>query len=198
MHVPSGSAKYVCPKCRVKIPAADLEQVYASQLRSFVFSPDDIAAHLEQASEEIAGEAARLEGLENERKRVAAEMDKLYSLYLADAISPEGFASRNRPLETRLNQLDETIPELMGALDFRRLQILSSAEIVSEAQDLYSRWPALTREDRRTIIETITDRITFTTEEIHIDLNYIPAGTPSLKEPTTEQRNVTDSSPPPA
>jgi site-specific DNA recombinase len=197
MHVPSQSTKYVCPKCRAKIPADDLETVFASQLRAFVFSPEDIAAHLEQASEDIQTQAAQLDTLTTERARVAAEMDKLYQLYLADAIAAEGFSARNRPLEERLAQLDDTIPRLQGELDFRRMQILASTEIVSEAQDLYSRWDSLEREDKHAIIEAITERITFSTEEIHIDLNYIPTG-PLLKDATNRQRNFMDSSRRPA
>jgi site-specific DNA recombinase len=197
MHVPSESTKYVCPKCRIKIPADVLEAVFASQLRAFVVSPEEIAKHLEQASEDIQAEAIRLETLAAERARVTAEMEKLYQLYLADAISPEGFATRNHPLEERLAQLDDTIPQLQGELDFRRMQILASEEVVSEARDLYSRWGDLDRDDKRAIIEVITERITFSLEEIHIDLNYVPTG-PPLKEPAIEQRIHTGSWPRPA
>lgn len=194
MHVPTQSTKYVCPKCRLKIPADDLEQVYASQLRAFVFSPEDMAAHLNQASGEIEAEASSLDTLTRERKRVASEMDKLYSLYLADGIGADGFSARNRPLEARLAQLDEEIPRLAGQLDFRRMQMLSSEQILLEAQDLYTRWTTLTRDEKRTVIETITERITATPEEITIDLNYVPAP-PSLKDPTIEQRNFRGSWP---
>lgn len=201
MHVPSWSTKYRCPKCRVGIPAEDLETVFASQLRSFVVSEDEIAAHLESASEQIQVQAALLESLRGERQRVQAEMNKLYDLYLGDAISRTGFAERNRPLEERAEQLDDEIPRLQGEVDFRRMQVLSSAEIVSEAQDLYSRWGDLTLEEKRAIVETITERITFSPDEIRIELNYLPSASapPSTpQEPTIEQRIFTGSSPPPA
>jgi site-specific DNA recombinase len=193
MHVPTESTKYVCPKCRLKIPANDLETVYASQLRAFVFSPEEMASHLEQANEEMRTAAARLESLAHERTRVAREMDKLYSLYQADGISAEGFAARNRPLEGQLTQLDDEIPRLTGELDFRRLQLLSSEEILADAQDLYSRWATLTHEEKRAVVETITERITISPEEITIDLNYAPAPFPTPKEGTIEQRNLMDS-----
>ncbi len=202
MHVPSWATKYRCPKCRVGIPAEDLEKVYASQLRRFVFSEEEIVAHLESANEQIQAQAALLETLRAERQRVQAEMNKLYDLYLNDAISRAGFAERNRPLEERAAQLDDEIPRLQGEVDFRRMQVLSSAEIVSEAQDLYSRWGDLTLEEKRAIVETITERITFSPEEIRIDLNYLPSNSAlppeSPQEPTIEQPILTGSSPPPA
>jgi site-specific DNA recombinase len=200
MHVPSGRIVYICPKCRTRLPAADLENVFASQLRSFVFSPDEIAHQIERADEELQSQVGLLETLRAERQRVQTEMNKLYNLYLADGLSPQGFATRNRPLEERAAQLDEEIPRLAGDADFRRIQLLSSTEIVSEAQSLYSRWNDLAREEKRTIIETITERITFTGDEIHIDLLYLPKTAPlsPSKELTIEQPILRDSSPRPA
>lgn len=211
MHVPSWSTKYRCPKCRVSIPSEDLEKVFAHQLKAFVFSEDEIAGHLEQANEQIQAQAALLESLKSERDKLQRGMNKLYELYMNDEISRSGFGERNRPLEERAEQLDDEIPRLQGEVDFRRMQILSSAEIVSEAQDLYSRWGDLSLPDRRAIIETITERITFSPDEIHMELNYIPSRSPSAtpaerptslnsspEEPTIEQPILRDSSPPPA
>ncbi len=200
MHVPSGSFKYVCPKCRAKIPAEDLETVYATQLRTFVFSAEDIAAHLIAADGEVQAQAALLDTLKTERAAVQAEMDKLYRLYLDDGISKPQFVTRYRPLEERLEQLDNEIPRLTAEVDFRTMQILSSAEIVDQAQSLYSRWEHLSRQEKRVIVESITERIIFGENEIQIELNSMPAGTPSLssQEATIEQHNLRGSSPPPA
>jgi site-specific DNA recombinase len=50
MYVWAESPKYVCPKCRNKIPIADLEAVYRDQLSQFLLSPDDIKRHIEAAN----------------------------------------------------------------------------------------------------------------------------------------------------
>ena len=59
-----------------------------------------------------------------------------------------------------MKQLDDQIPTLQGELDFLKIQHLSQEEVISEATDLYTRWPALEHEEKRRIVENITQRIT--------------------------------------
>jgi hypothetical protein len=61
------------------------------------------------------------------------------TFYVEDAISPDGFGRVHRPLETRATRLDDEIPRLQAELDFLKLNLLSSEEIISGARDLYSR-----------------------------------------------------------
>lgn len=42
--------------------------------------------------------------------------------------------------------------------------------------NLYRRWPELPRDQKRQIVETITDRITVGKEDIDIFLHYVPTG----------------------
>jgi len=53
-----------------------------------------------------------------------------------------------------------------------RLSYLSQSEIVSEAQDLYARWPGPPAGERRTIVEAIVEKITISKDEVDIDLFY--------------------------
>lgn len=193
MSVPSNSPKYTCPRCRRKIPTADLETIFISQLRGFVFSPEEIADNLSAADDELRAKEQLVETLAAERGRVAAEMEKLYRLYIADQISPTGFASHHGPLEERLAQIDAELPQLQAEADVLRLRILSSAEIVSEAQDLYTRWGDLTFEDKRAIVEAITERITVAERSVEIELACLPSSSEVVAE---RQHNFTGSSPP--
>ena len=49
MYVKSNSPKYVCSKCKNKIPIVDLEGIFHEQLRTFFYSEDEIASYIEQA-----------------------------------------------------------------------------------------------------------------------------------------------------
>lgn len=174
MSVPSNSPKYICPKCRNKIPTDDLEAVFREQLKAFVFSPGDIAEYLTQADEEMKKKEDLLGVLEGERGKLTREMDRVMQLYLSDQISKDGFGREYRPMEERLKQLEDQIPALQGELDFFRIQHLSRDEVVVESQDLASRWSDLTQDEKRELVENITERITVGTNEVQIEVFHLP------------------------
>lgn len=175
MYVPSNSPKYICQRCRNKIPVDDLEAIFEDQLRHFLFSETDIAAYLSEADQMLHEKSDLLSVLEEKQRKLAREMQKVYDLYMADEISKEGFGRVYKPLEERYRQVESEIPELQGEIDFLRIQHLSSEEIISDARDLQARWSGLSDEEKRQIVEIITDRITVYDGEIEIALNYLPA-----------------------
>jgi len=193
LYVPSNTPKYVCYGCRTKIPVVDLERIFSEELRNFFLDPEEIAGHLAEGDRVLAEKRDLLATLEGERDRLAAESDKLYRLYLADDLSSEGFGKRNRPLEERLAQLGEEIPRLQGEIDFMSIQHLSGAEVLTEAQDLYSRWPDLSFDEKRGIVETIVEKITVGKDEVTMDLAYLPSPPEIMAE---RQRGPRDSLPP--
>jgi site-specific DNA recombinase len=195
MYVPSNMPKYVCYRCRNKIPVQDLDAVFHEQLQGFVLSPKEIAAYLAQADEKIREKQTLLATLEDDRRKVKAEMDRVMRLYLDEKISEDGFASEYGPSEIRLKQLSDQLPELQGELDFLKIRALSSDEILTEAKDLYARWQNLTHDEKRKIVEAITERITVGKDDVTIDLCYLPSSAEFVAE---KQRNFTGSSPRPA
>jgi len=131
--------------------------------------------YLGQADERLKEKDALLTVLEGELNANKREMDKLYQLYLDDGITAEGFRAKYRPLEERQQQLASELPKSQAEIDLMRINLLSSQEVISEAKDLYSRWPSLAREEQRSIIEAITERITVGKDHIDISLNYLPS-----------------------
>ena len=195
MYVPSNTPKYVCYGCRNKIPVEDLDAVFHEQLQGFVLSPKEIASYLAQADEKIIEKQQVLASLDEDSRKIRVEMDRIMRLYLDEKISGDGFAREYSPLEARFKQISEQIPELQGELDFLKIRTLSSDEILTEAKDLYARWPDLRNDEKRRIIETITEKISIGKADITIDLCYLPSPSEFM---AGKQRNLTDSSPPPA
>lgn len=191
MYVPSNTPKYVCYSCRNKIPVVDLEAVFHEQLKRFFFSTDEITQYLGEADRTLKEKEELLLALEKEAQRVKGEMDKVMKLYLEEQISSSGFGKQYKPLEERLNQLEDQIPELQGEIDFLKISFLSSDEIFTEAEDLYSRWPQLQSEEKRKIVENITEKVTVGKDEISISLCYLPSSTEFM---ASGQRNLKDSS----
>jgi site-specific DNA recombinase len=192
MYVPSWGPKYVCSKCRNKVPIADLDTVFAEQLKQFVLSPTEIADYLHQADEAIKDRAERLDVLDRERQAVRREMEKILRAYMDGELPVEGFGREYRPREERLKQLEDELPRLQGELDFLKIQYVSSDEVLAEARDLASRWATLTAEEKRQIVEQVVDRITVGKDEVAIDLAYLPTSS----EITAKRRhNLRGSSP---
>ena len=175
MYVPSQYAEiHLLPVHRNKIPVVDLEAVYQEQLRGFFSNPQEIAAYLDQTDAIIDEKKALIQVLEQEQASLKKDLEKLYDLYFGDHVTKEGFTVKYTPLNERMKQLDDQIPTLQGELDFLKIQHLSQEEVISEATDLYARWPALDHEEKRRIVENITQRITIGNSEVEIDLCYLP------------------------
>ncbi len=175
MYVPSNMPnKYVCKACRNKIPIVDLESVFHEQLKNFFFSPDEVANQLGRVDNEI-GEKERLLGvLEAEHRKLSSDIDKIYALYQSDKIDADEFGARHAPLAKRQKQLDDEIPKIQAELDLMKIDDLCREEIITGARDLYTRWPDLPRDEKRTIVEAIVDRIDVGSADIEINLLYLP------------------------
>jgi site-specific DNA recombinase len=193
LYVPTNTGKYICRACKKKTPADDLEAVFQDQLRGFFVSPTEILAYLEQADSTVNDKRELLETMESERERLGCEMERTHRLYLDERISADGFSRTYSPLEERFKQLDDEVPKLQAELDFLRIQLASSQEVLAEARDLYSRWSDLTVEEKRHIVESIAKRITVDGSEVTIDLCWMPS---SAELVATGQRNFRDSSRP--
>ena len=187
MYVPSNSPKYTCHKCRNKIGTDDLEGIFQEQLRAFLFSPSEISNYLDRADRLLREKDELLQTLTVEERKAKQEMDKLYELYINDQISGEGFSDRYRPLEERLGQIADELVSVQSEIDFLRIQYLSSDEIFNEAKDLHSRWPQLTPQEKRKIIENIVEDIIIGDDDISINLCYLPSPSQMVAK---EQHNL--------
>ena len=189
MYVPSNSPKYICYKCRNKLSVTDLEEIFHQQLKSFFFSPEEVAKYLTEADNVIKEKRQLLAALTEEKQKLEKEMDKTYQLYLDEQISKKRFGEKHRPLEERLDQIEDEIPKLQAEISYLKVEYDSSDEILNEAKDLYSRWPDLNREEKRAIIENITEKIIVGKEDILINLCYVPSSSQLVAEGLRNQHD---------
>jgi site-specific DNA recombinase len=196
MYVPSNMPKYVCRTCRTKIPMVDLEGVFHEQIKNFFFSPQEIALHLRKANATIHEKEEILEVLLKEQKKLAASVDMLHDLYQSGAVDKAGFGAKYHPMAARQRQLEDEVPQVQAELDVLKISHLSQEEIITGARDLYTRWPELPQEEKRRIVEAITDRIIISNDEVEINLFYAPPSSiPPVGTPFTP-KTPGSSSPP--
>lgn len=177
MYVPSNSPKYTCQKCRNKIPVVDLEAVFHEQLRDFLLSDDELEVYLAGGQVQVKEKQDQIDILTKESHKIRREMDQVYELYIGNMITPDGFGERYKPLEERLGQINDKLPQTQAELDVLKINLLSSDQLVEDTRDLYARWPDLSREDKRNIIEAITESIVIEDDSIAINLCYLPTQT---------------------
>jgi site-specific DNA recombinase len=181
MYVKANSPKYVCEACRNKIPVVDLEAIFHDELKAFFATPERIATHLNQAQENLVEKENLLQINQSEIQKVRDDMTRTHKLYLADQITPQGFGNFYKPAEERLNQLVAEIPKLEAEIARIEVNNLSAEEVVSEAEELYARWPKLPVDNRRNIVETIVEKIVIGKGEIDITFAYLPSSEEMIK-----------------
>lgn len=189
MYVPSNSTKYTCQGCRTKIPATDLEFVFQDQIKGYFLSPEDVLQHLANGDQVLQEKEQLVKVLTREEERLRIEMDKIYHLYLKDQITGEGFAAKYRPMEDRLAQLEDEIPRLEAECDYIRISHLSEGQILEEVRNLSAQWPHMEFDEKRRLIEAITESIEIGENSVNISLFYLPA----LKNPANRQQIATGS-----
>jgi len=174
MYARLRSGKYGCTDCSIKIPANELEEIYHSQLTGFLFSDDEINESLGRAAETIKEKEALIKRLEDDRARTQREMDRLFELHSVGEIPTAGFGLKYRPLEERIQQIGSEIMDVQVAIDVARINSINSDYMIAEARALHRRWPNLSHEEKRDIVQTITDEIIVGKEAIDIRLEYLP------------------------
>lgn len=165
---------YVCAPCKTRIHAKDLDEIYYEQLKTFLLTETDVNEYLSKTNSEIQNKESLLKVLTDEATTLRKKKTDLVNLRLANELTKETFGEVYQPLEERLLQIDNQLPEIQAELDFLKIQHLSSDVVLNDAKDLYTKWPDLAFEEKRTIVEVITDSITVGKEDISFKLAYLP------------------------
>ena len=107
-----------------------------------------------------------------------------------DVITREGFSRSNRPLDKRLNELENSIPKVEAEIFLMRNQIMDEAELHHSSQNLYERWNGFSEEEKISIIKNLTSKITVNKNEVEIKLHFIPSAINNHTDNTTKKINA--------
>lgn len=186
MYVRSATPKYLCRKCNNKIPIVDLEGIFHDELQVFFTSPEKIAQHLVSANQTLAEKEKLLATHQETIQQVREGMNRTHKLYLDGHITGPGFGEFYKPAEERLNQLTKELPKLQAEVDYLKVNTLSADAVLTEARQLYGRWPTLPTDEKRQIAESLCEKIVIGRGEIEITLTYLPTS----EEPCKSQQQL--------
>jgi site-specific DNA recombinase len=174
MYVYHAAPVYDCRPCKKRIAVSDLDEIFLNQLKSFLMTDRQVSDFNKSTDVKIKVKEALLANVSKEAEELAKTIENLVNLRITGEMDKDRFAIHYRPAEDRLQLLENQLPELQAEVDFLKIQYASSDVILTDAKNLYDRWPDLPFEQKRTIIETITEKITVGTEDISIKLSYLP------------------------
>lgn len=190
MYMASQTNRYSCTKCKkTKIDAADIEEIYFENLKTFLLSKNNLQKFKVRADDLLQEKKLEQQRLSKERDRIKAEMKNLFSLHSQGQIPTIGFKEFYNSLDTQVQQIEETLLELQGQIDIITVESLNGEHILDNAENLYERWDAFDQTVKRQIVEDLTKSITIGGEDITIKFGYTPVILPIIfSNPPKRQR----------
>jgi site-specific DNA recombinase len=192
MYVYHTAPVYICRKCKRKIEVGDIDAIFHEQLKTFLLTDAD---HKEIEGEKeitINEKTILFENTNADLEKLKKRLKEMVDLRLDGELTKERFSELYNPLEQQMKQLEIQLPELEAEIDFLKIQKINTEVVLSETKDIYSNWERMSFEDKRSIIELITQQIVIHTNDITISLSYHPAPHLSSKGGKDEQKNCID------
>jgi len=180
MYIYHNNNVFVCKACKTRIAADAIDTIYHEQLKTFLLTDVDLNDYLKQTDGIIQEKETLLQMVVKESNILRQKAKELIDMRTNRELTPESFMEHHKPLELRLSQIQEQLPKLESELDILKVHNLSSNVVLQDAKNLYDRWLTLSFEERRTIIEVITEMIVVGAEDVTISLSYLPTLLPTL------------------
>jgi chromosome segregation ATPase len=122
-------------------------------------SPQQVAQRLEDAKKHLVENEEELAALQNQIHKAREEMRRMVNLYAEGHLTKQAIGEFCKPAEERLNQMLARLPKLEADVARLKVKQVSAEEVAHEAQTLYEKWPQLDIDRRRSIVETVFERI---------------------------------------
>jgi site-specific DNA recombinase len=173
---------YRCKGCATKIEVADIDEIYHEQLKTFLMTESDVADYMSKSDSKLQEKQELLDTTQSAVEKMRKQIKELIDLRLKGELTTETLAPILKPLEIQVKQLEEQLPVLEAEVDFLKIEYLSSETVLDGAKDLYNNWGVMAYEEKRGIVELITNFITIGKSDINISLSYLSSPTLFLND----------------
>lgn len=175
MIVPSQMVKYVCRPCNTRIPLDILEECFVAELSEISLTERTQEERTKDTHKRVADIDQLLASHESNLKSVDAQIDTLIDLYGKGLLAEDGFRSRSEKHQLRRHELEDERPRLLAKREALLASLHSSEEAFKESKDILTRWPTLTRENKRLIIEAVLERAIISDEDVEFVFRFEPS-----------------------
>jgi len=192
MYMRSNYKKYVCQSCKNKISPDDLEEIFHIQLENFLFSDIEMQKHLDEEKQLINDKEKLLVTRQKELIKINKRLTNLMDLYHEGDLPKRSLKELYNEAYTNLKKIEKSILKIQTDIDIFKTHSIGNEQILHDAQNLHKQWHTFSKEEKKSIIELITDKITIGKEDIEITLSYLPT---SIPKPTQTKSCITTHNP---
>jgi uncharacterized protein (DUF3084 family) len=141
------------------VPVDAFEQQMRKDLHDYYGSPQQVTQRLADAQKYLVENEQELAAVQNQVHKAREEMRRMVNLYAEGHLTKQAIGDFCKPAEERLNQLLARLPRLEAEVARLKVKQVSSEEVAHEAQTLYEQWPKLDIDQKRSIVESVFERI---------------------------------------
>lgn len=174
MYMRSLSPKYVCYSCKNKIEPNILEEVFHTQLSSFVLSDTEIQKKLQEGKFFVEGKRTLLSTLQHEQVKLQERIDKVFDLYYDNRLTKDAFEKQHHPLYEQFQQKGSEIVNLQEEIDNTSYAFLSNDLVLRDAKNLSEKWTTFSQDDKKRIVDVVLTSIIIGIDEIEVNLKSLP------------------------
>jgi len=174
MYTRYNSENYVChASCGNKIRKNDLEEIFRNELHNYTVSEDKVDDYFKRLKVILKDREKELLRLRKEKEKLDKHIEKILILHTEGKIKTEAFHTYHHKPYEQIQQVDAQIQELEQDVSLNSLAEKSTNEVLELARNLFEKWNTLSHEQKREVIETITEKIIISKDEIDIHLYKI-------------------------
>jgi len=174
MYTRYNSENYLCHShCGNRIRKDDLEEIFRSELHNYTVSDDKVEDYFKRLKVILKDREKELLTLRKEKEKLDKHIEKILMLHTEGKIKTEAFHSYHQKPYEQLQQIDAQIQELERDISMSSIAKKSTNEVLELAKNLFEKWNTLSHEQKREVIETITEKIIVGKDDININLYKI-------------------------
>lgn len=173
MTVRSGNTFYRCKArdCTNKIEREVLEEIFREQLTAYVSSEEKVKEYLKLSGNTIDNKRKLYDENVKKQNKLKEKIDKIIGLHVDGQIPKEAFSEYHEPLYKELELVKKEVVSLEMEIKNLEIQQDSVNIVFDDALSLYNNWSLFDRDQKRRLVEMITDKIIIgKDDQIHIKL----------------------------